>query len=268
VRAFSRYFLLRIALSLAALSGAACGLRDARSAAEAPVSLALTTTDGATLSATFYPAEGQPSCGVVLVHDIGGSSAEWEAYAKRLQQSGIASIAFDMRGHGGSTGPGGKKVSFRSFEAQDWLEAIYDIEAARDALPEQGVDPRNLGIVGAGMGANIATHYAAQDESIQALVLISPGLEYDGVTIRNAFEAYRLRPSLLVSTKGDTYAASSAQELKENASTFCELREYPGGGHGMDIIRSLVGAREAITYWLEFILKESAEEESAGTVNG
>ena len=208
----------------------------------------------------FYPADEAPSCGVVLVHDKGGTGAQWDGYARRLQQSGISAISFDMRGHGASTGPDGSRVLFETFSTQDWLEAIFDIQAARNALPAHGVDAANLGIVGTGMGANLASHYAAQDETIQALVLVSPGLEYDGVTVQKAFKAYTQRPSLLIATKGDTYAASSAHTLKKSASTFCELREYPGGAHGMDVIHSLISVREGITFWLESILKESASD--------
>jgi len=167
------------------------------------------------------------------------------------------SNAFDMRGHGHSTAANDQKIPFEKFAARDWLQAILDIQAARNALPANGVDPNNLAIVGAGMGANLATHYAAQDESIQALVLISPGLEYDGVRIREAFESYTRRPSLLIATKSDTYAAASAQTLKKLASTFCEVREYPGGAHGMDVLQSLVSARETVVLWLESILKTS-----------
>ncbi|MFO7973763.1 MAG: alpha/beta fold hydrolase [Candidatus Hydrogenedentota bacterium] len=249
--------LLLCALIAPYLTG--CGQRARNSYAHKPILLRLDTTDGATIAATLYPANGTPSCGVVLVHDKGANAAQWEDFARRLQQSGITAIAFDMRGHGDSTSPESQPSSFEEFTTRDWLQAILDIQAARNALPAHGVDPDNLAIVGAGMGANLATQYAAQDESIQALVLVSPGLEYDGVRIREAFETYTHRPSLLIATKGDTYAAASAQTLKKSASTFCELREYRGGAHGMDVIQSLVSARETVVFWLEDILKASVE---------
>ena len=242
-------------IPLLALCAAGCGPRDAAPSLETPIPLTLTAADGAQISATLYPADDTDhSSGVVLVHDKGGNAGQWNGFARRLQRSGIAAIAFDMRGHGASSGPDGQPVSLRDFTPHDWLQAIYDIQAARNALPAHGIDPDNLAVVGAGMGANLAAHYAAQDETIQALVLVSPGLEYDGVTIRRAFEAYDLRPSLLVATEGDTYAASSAHTLKRNASTFCDLREYPGGTRGMDIIQSLASAREEIVFWLESML--------------
>jgi len=253
--------LLPLAITGLALCLAACGPRDAASRTDAPLPLTLTTEDSVSLPATFYPAGPKSVCGVVLVHDRGGTAAQWTPFAKRLQQSGIASIAFDMRGHGaGADGP----RSHREFTPSDWLLAGFDIQAAVQALAAHGVDSNNIGIAGAGMGATLATHYAAQDETIQALVLISPALESDGVAIRRAFEAYTQRPSLLVAAKGDTYAASSAQTLKRAASTFCELREYAGGAHGIDLLDSLVGAREEVVYWLESILKTSREPVDPG----
>lgn len=240
-----------------------CGRRESAMGANEPISLRLNTRDGAVVAATLYPANEAPSCGVVLVHDKGARAAQWEGFARRLQQSGIASIAFDLRGHGESTAPEGQPSSFEEFTTHDWLQTLLDIEAARNALPANGIDPENLALLGAGMGANLATQYAAQDPSIQALVLISPGLEYDGVRIREAFEAYTQRPSMLIATKGDTYAAASAQTLKKSASTFCELREYPGGAHGMDVMESLVSARETVVFWLESILKSPRQNASA-----
>jgi dienelactone hydrolase len=243
-----------LAIACLALCLAACGPRGLRSNADAPLPLTLTTEDGRTLPAVFYPAGTKPACGVVLVHDKGGAGSQWAAFATRLQQSGIASLAFDMRGHGAGTE---ESLPYRDFSPSDWLGAGFDIQAAVHALITHGVDPDNIGIVGAGMGATLATHYAAQDETIQALVLISPALEYDGLSIRRAFEAYIRRPSLLVAAKGDTYASSSARALKKTASTFCELREYDGGAHGIDALDSLSGAREEVAYWLESILKTS-----------
>jgi dienelactone hydrolase len=240
-----------------------CGRRESAVKANEPIPLRLNARDGAVLAATLYPANGMPSCGVVLVHDKGARADQWEGFARRLQQSGIASIAFDLRGHGESTAPEGQPSSFEEFTTRDWLQTLLDIEAARNALPANGIDPENLALVGAGMGANLAAQYAAQDPSIQALVLISPGLEYDGVRIREAFEAYTRRPSMLIATKGDTYASASAQTLKKSASTFCELREYPGGAHGMDVMESLVSARETIVFWLESILKSVSQNGSA-----
>lgn len=265
VRRHTPQRLLPLALMGLALCLSACGPRNAASRTDAPLTLTLTTEDGVSLPATFYPAGPESVCGVVLVHDKGGTGAQWAPFAKRLQQSGIASIAFDLRGHGAGAD---EPRSHREFTPSDWLRAGFDIQAAVQALAAHGVDPDNIGIAGAGMGATLATHYAAQDETIEALVLISPALESDGVAIRRAFEAYTQRPSLLVAARGDTYAASSAQTLKRAASTFCELREYAGGAHGIHLLDALVGAREEVVYWLESILKTSQDPAEQGDDTG
>lgn len=84
-----------------------------------------------------------------------------------------------MRGHGKSVNQNG---TFQSFTPNDFNKMKLDVKAAKQFLVTQkGINPKNIAIVGASIGANVALKYAAVDPSIKAVVLLSPGLHYKGV---------------------------------------------------------------------------------------
>ena len=65
----------------------------------------LQTDDGVKLHAVYNPVKGA-SRGVVLVHMAGRSAEDWAFIATKLNQSGVATLAVDLRGHGGNVAPG------------------------------------------------------------------------------------------------------------------------------------------------------------------
>ncbi|WP_330241391.1 alpha/beta fold hydrolase [Streptomyces sp. NBC_00525] len=105
---------------------------------------------------------------VVLLHDVGASSASWEAAGGLLGQEWRV-YGIDLRGHGES----------------DWPDE-YDLELMRDDvlgfLDECELD--RVGVVGHGMGGVVA-HLLAQDhpDRVERLVLVEtpppfPGTAY------------------------------------------------------------------------------------------
>ena len=163
-------------------------------------------------------------------------------------------LAVDLRGHGGSIHQGGKRLTYRNFSTQDWLKALEDVLAAKEALIAHGADPENLAVLGEGLGGSLAAYYARIDPDMQAVVLISPGLDYQGVTVEEVIVGLRERPVLLVTAEGDAYSAAAAAALKEAASGFCELRQYPGAAHGTGLFASSSNAMDQIIQWLEPII--------------
>jgi len=223
-----------------------------------PKQLALTTRDGVRIAATLYPVPVEHPAGMILVHARGSNRARWGPFAARAQQDGIMCLAIDMRGHGESGGTPEGRQSFASFERDDWLGVLNDIDCARSALLRHGADPDNLAIMGASIGANLALQYAVDHLDMQAIVLISPGLEYCGVKTEEAMGALGKRPCLLIVARGDAYAASSAAVLKDKAQGFSELREYGGSTHGTDLLATETTATEQILLWLDEIIGPEA----------
>ena len=63
----------------------------------------LTTADGIGIIGTYYPAQTDIAPAVLLLHGLGQTRTDWTAFARLLQQNGIAALAIDLRGHGEST---------------------------------------------------------------------------------------------------------------------------------------------------------------------
>lgn len=212
------------------------------------------TRDGYTIAASVYPAAGQKPSGLILVHMLGATRDSWAPFAAKARSMGYSVIAMDLRGHGDSTEQSGRHTSHKSFTKPDWTAAADDLAGAKACLLEAGADPDNLVIIGAGIGGNLALRYAATDADIQAAVLVSPGLDYRGVTAEDAIERYGNRPLLMMTALGDAYAASSCRALEKAAKGHCEIREYDGSAHGTDLLDAFPVCADQILDWVRTIL--------------
>ena len=237
--------------------GVACG-EAAQKDAPLTKGLVLRTADGVSLGATLYPVRQANPPGLVLIHMLGSNRGVWKPFALRAQAEGCLCIAVDLRGHGDSQNADGKRISYKDFTTQDWLAALDDIETAKQALLKEGANPKNVVVIGASIGANLALHYAVDHGDIPAVVLVSPGLDYRGVKTDAEIVALGQRPCLLVTTEGDSYSATSCATMKKAASGLCELREYPGSAHGTNIFDASPTALEEVLLWLKPIFSPSS----------
>lgn len=240
----------------------AAGCGPAGEPADRSTALTLVAADGMKIAATEHGAAVTPSPGLILVHMFGSDRGVWAAFAARAQREGYAVIAIDMRGHGDSAALNPDAPKYRQFATSDWLNVLQDIEAARVALVKAGTDPDRIGVVGASIGANLATAYASEHGDIAALVLLSPGRDYKGIEITGAFERYGKRPSLLVTTEGDRYAADTSRALHRSATGFSELREFAGMYHGTEMLDAIPNAMIQILQWCDTVLVEAPRSAS------
>jgi pimeloyl-ACP methyl ester carboxylesterase len=169
----------------------------------------LRTSDGVSLSATFFPGTNEKeSVPVLLLHNWKSSRKEFAVLAKELQKKGCAVLVPDLRGHGASTsqivaGRGRAReetLDASKFRTNDYAAmARYDMAALRSFLVKKNNDGElnlnKLVIVGSEMGAALATVWAAYDwslpnyehagikqgQDVKALVLISPRWSYTGL---------------------------------------------------------------------------------------
>lgn len=234
---------------------AGCG--PDRKPVDSSAELTLVAADGMRIAATECRAAVTPSPGLILVHMFGSDRGAWAAFASRARREGYSVIAIDMRGHGDSAALNPDAPQYRRFTAPDWLNVLQDIEAARVALVERGTDPARIGVVGASIGANLAAAYAADHGEIAALVLLSPGQDYKGVEVAGAFARYGKRPSLLVTTEGDSYAADTSRALHRSATGFSELREFAGVYHGTEMLDAIPNTTVQILQWCDTVLVEA-----------
>ncbi len=205
-----------------------------------PETVAITAADGLKIVGTFYPGSGSPPWpGVLLLHILGSNRGAWAGFAGQLAQKGYAALAIDMRGQGDTGGQ------------MDWKQAPDDIQRAWayiSARPD--VDPARTAIVGASIGANLALITGVAEPDIRTVVLLSPGLDYQGVSTQDAMPPYGERPVLIVASQEDTYAANSSARLRDLARGKSQLELYDGAGHGTAMLSAKPELAGLILDWL------------------
>jgi len=102
-----------------------------------------------------------PFPGAVLCHGMGSDHRAMRPSAQRIVRKGIATLAFDFRGHGKS-------------------EGIVDASIGKDVIAaveffgrHPKIDPERVALVGHSMGAVVAIYAAAELKNLRALVSIS-----------------------------------------------------------------------------------------------
>lgn len=199
----------------------------------------LTTDDGVRLHASARPAPGAKR-GVVLVHMQGRSATDWDHLAEKLARADFAVIAPDLRGHG--------PQAAAAPADEDYPRMVADVKAASAWLRAQGVS--DVSCAGAGLGANLCLRAAAEDPGIVNAVLLSPGLNFKGVTSGDAIAPYGDRPLLIVASKEDSYAARTAQVLDERATGQRHLELLEAAGSGTKMLNREPALEGMVISWL------------------
>lgn len=126
------------------------------------------TADGLRLPCVAVSPE-TPVATLLFVHGYGEHGAKYLPVAYRLAEKGIASFAFDYRGHGRAPGKRGYVRSFSDY--------LLDLEAALGAV--EGAAP--LFLLGHSLGGLIASRFALQEREgasrVAGMILTAPYLE-------------------------------------------------------------------------------------------
>lgn len=135
------------------------------------------TLDGLHLTATIVMPDGAAERAVVLVHG-GGVTREEGGFFTRLAgglgEAGVASLRFDLRGHGESEG------------RQEELTLATILNDIRVALAQvrNATGARRLSLLGASFAGGVCAYYAARRPGeLDRLVLLNPQLDYKQRTI-------------------------------------------------------------------------------------
>lgn len=213
--------------------------------------IGLKASDGKKLAANFFEAP-EPKGGVVFLHMMPATKSSYTDLAQQFQKLGWEGIAVDFRGHGASEGgPEG----YLEFSDEQHQEKYLDVDAAVDYLKKQGIDERSMSIVGASIGANLALKYLAQNEKINIAVLLSPGLNYRGVTTKDLVTKLdKNKRVLFVGSEDDNYSKEYIDELygliPEGAIKQKQI--YKDAGHGTTMLERKADCAETI---INFITK-------------
>jgi alpha-beta hydrolase superfamily lysophospholipase len=205
-----------------------------------PEDVSLSTKDGLSIKATYYPGTGKKEAvPFILVHGFEGQRGDFHSLAIYLQSLGHAAIAPDLRGHGQSKaqrgGGGAVTLDPDKMTRPALEEMVWDIQACKPFLMEKNnageLNIEQLCVIGAEFGAILATHWAALDWSqqdlpaykmgkdVKALVLLSPPSSLKGVTIQKALASPAVKTQLSVLlVAGSEDSKASAEVKKLNSS--------------------------------------------------
>jgi dienelactone hydrolase len=230
--------------------------------------------DGFPLVATLYPAAGgkanasggksnaskskasksnaleaKPAPAVLLVPMLAGQRSDYQRLARDLAQSGISALCLDLRGHGASvTDELPNPRAFQEEIPQHVHGALLDLEAALRYLRTVVAGGKPLAVVGASFGGFLAALGTAEDETVAAIVLLSPG-PADAYT--EAVTRRRERPTLLVAGGDDLAGLAGARAMLEHLDrSRSELVTYPNAGYGTDMLEQVPELIPLIVRWL------------------
>lgn len=217
----------------------------------APRNVKFTSEGNVEIVGTFYESAKANSPAILLLHQFGSNRKSYDEFAKDFQKKNFGVLAIDGRGFGDSTKTtdGVAVGTDRGDETVKGMKADVD-NAFRFLAKQKNVDAARVGIVGASYGSSLAMIYAAENKSVKAAALLSPGLNYFGnLPIEDALKNYGDRPLLMIAAEDDKESADAVRKLKsENANGKYETKIYEKGGHGTALFA--VGLQDALEQFL------------------
>jgi pimeloyl-ACP methyl ester carboxylesterase len=190
--------------------------------------------DGATLTGAYYEPSRGPAPGIVLLHMLRRSHADWDSAASELSGAGFAVVALDFRA------------------GDDVGAYAIDVRAAKTFLRERPeVIPGRLGIAGASIGANLAVLDAADDPGVLSVALLSPGIDYLGLRTEAAMRKFGARPALLAGSTKDPYAARTIRHLTTIGPGLREVRLTDSVAHGTVLLARDAELIPALVDWFK-----------------
>jgi len=118
--------------------------------------------------AYFAMPSDESGIGIIIVHGLAEHKGRYEEFIDKLHAMGHAVFAFDLIGHGESSGPRGDIKNFKAY-VDELAEFVAHIKQTYPKL--------KIGLFGHSLGGLIACTYASQHQDIEFLILSNPPLE-------------------------------------------------------------------------------------------
>ncbi|MEW6721660.1 MAG: alpha/beta fold hydrolase [Candidatus Micrarchaeota archaeon] len=161
---------------------------------------------------TLYPSRDKtPDRLVILVPMLGHTRGSYpQGFIKRVHDElpDALILSIDPKGHGQSVNLG----TWMDFETEQFKDMRTDIIKGVEFIAKDYPNVEEYYVVGASMGSTSALLAGAQKNEINKIVMISPGMDYQGVEIENALDDYT-KPLLVVAASGDSESAQTAQYI-------------------------------------------------------
>lgn len=180
------------------------------------------------LKADYYGASNSKGRALILLHMLGRNKSDWKKFALFMKSKGYSSVAINFRNNGNAT--------------EQML--LQDVDTAYKFLKQK--QNTKIIIIGASIGANTALNFAEINKEINAIVLLSPGLNYRNVKTESTMKNYSGRSILIVASYEDKYSAESSAVLDKIARGKHKLILYHGAGHGTNMLLNEKKLKEEI----------------------
>ncbi|MDX2084298.1 MAG: alpha/beta fold hydrolase [Candidatus Melainabacteria bacterium] len=204
------------------------------------------------------PRPPEPYPLVVLLHGLDGRQADWGFFVKRLVWQGYAVLTLDLRGHGESVGYTGpqKQRSWRTLTETEWRQMPNDLGRVLRYLKKSSesdypqIDAEHVAVLGASIGANTAVVAGSNyPDTIQALALLSPGINLKGIETPVPLVAYP-NAVMLMASEEDPVSFSATQKLYQMVVGAKAIRLYRGVGTGVEMLFNHPPIQDELIRWL------------------
>lgn len=239
-----------------------------------PLRFTLRAEDGLLLRGELrYPARtpDRPFPLAVLAHQWPATRASWGPLVADLHSAGVATLAFDLRGHGASTeGPDGAVVietpsdftfpsvvlAFTASAERVGFARLPDdiLRVANWGVLQNFVDGSRVLLVGASVGGASVLAAASRVPGLRAVATLgaagAPALGEDGpARVRASVEQVQA-PVLLATSAGDVFDGANNARTWSDGLPHVRTRIVPGEAHAMaiyfdvrdELLRFLTGA--------------------------
>jgi alpha-beta hydrolase superfamily lysophospholipase len=201
----------------------------------------LLSLDGTLLAGQLYEAVSRPAPGVVLIHMLSRSKADWDDLAEDLADTGITALAIDLRGHGASGGAPGPLT-----------DRVQDVRAAAQWLAARpSIRPDALGLVGASLGANLALLAAVDAPVVRVVASVSPSLDYRGVLIGpDVMRKLGNRAVWLAASTEDPFSLRTLKDLTAAPEAPRQQQLSTVAAHGTNLLMADPALARGLVDWL------------------
>jgi pimeloyl-ACP methyl ester carboxylesterase len=198
---------------------------------------------------------------VILLHELGGSNADWGTLPYYLVKAGYSVLSVDMRGHGKSIRTSrGKRLTWRALKDNDWLTLPRDVDRMVHFFQENKEDypqinSSHAALIGAQLGASVAMSAAVDinayaKNTVGAVVLIDANREFRSIKLSEKIISYTL-PLFVAASQTNPQTFSDSQLLYRWALGPKVLRLYKNVGDGTMLVRNQPDLQVAIAQWLK-----------------
>jgi dienelactone hydrolase len=222
-------------------------------------SQSLITGDQVKLDFDYYPAQQPNSPTVILLPDSRCDRKNFGTFPAKLNKAGFNVMAMDLRYKDIIARSGNMSQQLQTIQKQKFEVLVdQDLKSALDFLSKQNnVDPKRICILGTSLGSRVALQSGVQ-YGLKALVLVSLSGEELFTTRKTPIKELLLefgdKPILFMSSVkdwGNNYRAAEDNKLYMNwVKGKCELKIWPGSGHGIDIL-NISEAEQFVLSWLK-----------------